>query len=248
MRQMNWIGTPIILITAMASLIYTVVEVVLCGSSDTLSTWASSWWPSSALLVFRIVPSAWKMAENGGHRNVISAHHQRQGSAEHNHLWINSCCQNTSLASLEHVVCCHVIKKIHSWLFDWAVEAAWFTWSLLPFLSITNNVPERIVYILYSPVDRLMSTSGWDSGSLNVRHVTVLRPVEKPETSRSPLKVRSWHSIQRVKQCVTQTAEGVQQNMEERAGNYVHSGRHRPKRVAFLFMRQQWQCTRDNIR
>ena len=202
MRQMNWSGIPIIWIAAMASLIYTVVEVVLCGSSDTLSTWASSWWPSSALLVFRIVPSTWKMAENGGHRNVISAPRQRQGSAEHN-LRTNSCCHNTSLAILELVICGHVSKCFNPWLFDGAVEAAWLTWFkcamhkfMLPFLSSTYNVQERILYILCSPVDRLMSTSGWDSGSLNSWHVTVLRPVEKPQTSRSPLKVWSWHSIQ----------------------------------------------------
>ena len=170
------------------------VEVVLCRSSDTLSTWASSWWPSYALLVFRVVPSAWTMAENGDHRNVISAPRQRQGSAEHN-LRTNSCCHNTSLATLELVMCCHVSKCFHPWLFDGAVEAAWLTWF----------------------------------------KVTVLRPVEKKDTSRSPVNVWSWHSIQRVIQCVIQTAEGVQQNMEEDAGNYVHSGLHRPKSVAFCW-------------
>ena len=199
----------------MASLIYTMVEVVLCGSSDTLS--ASSWWPSSALLDFRIVPSVWTMAENGGHKmiNVIAAPRQRQGSVEHN-LRTNSCCHNTSLATLELVMCCHVSKCFHPWLFDGAVEAAWLTWfkcamhkSLQPFLSSKYSVQERILYILCSPVDRLMSISGWDSGSLNVWHVTVLLPVEKPDTSRSPLNVWSWHSIQRVIQCVIQTAEGV---------------------------------------
>jgi len=33
-------------------------------------------------------------------------------------------------------------------------------------------------------------------------------PWEKPEITRSPLKIWSWHSIQRVKQWVTQTAGG----------------------------------------
>ena len=182
------------------------------------------------------------MAENGDHRNVISAPRQRQGSAEHN-LRTNSCCHNTSLATVELVMCCHVSKCFHPWLFDGAVEAAWLTWfkcamhkSLQTFLSSTYIVQERILYILCIPVDTLMSTSGWDSGSLNVWQVTVLRPVEKPDTSRSPLNVWSWYSIQRVIQCVIQTAEGVQQNMEEHAGNYAHSGLHRPKSVAFLLI------------
>ena len=47
------------------------------------------------------------MAENGDHRNVISAPRQPQGSAEHN-LRTNSCCHNTSLATVEVVMCYHV--------------------------------------------------------------------------------------------------------------------------------------------
>ena len=46
--------------------------------------------------------------------------------------------------------------------------------------------------------------------------------MEKPETSGSPLNDWSLHSIQRVKPCVTQTADEVQQNMEKQAGNYAH--------------------------
>ena len=57
--------------------------------------------------------------------------------------------------------------------------------------------------------------------------------MEKPETSGSPLKVWSWHSTQRVKQCVTRTTEGLQHNIEEHAGNYVHSGRYRQQRLRF---------------
>ena len=53
---------------------------------------------------------------------------------------------------------------------------------------------------------------------LNVQHVTVLRSsVTKPETSGSPLKVWTWRSIQRVKQYVTQIAEGGQQILDNRA-------------------------------
>ena len=37
----------------------------------------------------------------------------------------------------------------------------------------------------------------------------------------------------RIKQCVTQIAEGVQQNIEEHAGNYVPPGLHRQERLRF---------------
>ena len=50
------------------------------------------------------------------------------------------------------------------------------------------------------------SINCWNS--LNAWHVTILWPVEKPETSGSPLNVWNWHSVQRVKQCVTQTCRG----------------------------------------
>ena len=90
--------------------------------------------------------------------------------------------------------------------------------------------------IVYAQVSRCTWVSINCRNSLNAWHVTVLRPVEKPETSGSPLKVLSWHSIQRIKHCVTQTAEEVQQNTAEHVGNYVHSGLRRKKGFAFLLI------------
>ena len=55
--------------------------------------------------------------------------------------------------------------------------------------------------------------------------------MEEQKISGRLLKDWSWHSIQRVKKRVTQTARGVQHNIEEHAGNYVHSGLHRHKRL-----------------
>ena len=54
----------------------------------------------------------------------------------------------------------------------------------------------------------------------------------------------------RVKQCVTQTAEGVQQNIEEHAVNNAQSCLHwyTHLRIRICFMRQQCQCTIDNLR
>ena len=57
--------------------------------------------------------------------------------------------------------------------------------------------------------------------------------------SQTPPEVLSMSEVgipYRVIQCVIQTAEGVQQNMEEHAGNYVQSGLHRPKSVSFLLI------------
>ncbi len=65
---------------------------------------------------------------------------------------------------------------------------------------------------------------------------------------------------QRAKQCITQIAKGIKENMEKHNGNYIPPGLHRQQRLRFSLdnidaqvdtsdgrsMQQLWLCTKEN--